>query len=536
MVKWKKYLCIMMSAAMMTTMAAGCGDKKDSTTEASTESKVSVEENTENAAALQEEIEKQVAEGDNSDADKEETVYVMADAEGNVDNVVVSNWLKNNEGTATINDKTNLTDIQNVKTNDTYVENEDGTITWQANGKDVYYQGTSNDKLPVDVKVSYKLDGKDISPAELAGKSGKVTIRFDYTNNTKTTVDINGKKETMYTPFVLMTGMILPQDTFSNVKIDNGKVISDGSRNIVIGFGMPGLQESLGLNSDSLEDLVSGDSDFELPESLEITADVENFSLDSTFTVALDDVLDTIDTDNITGYDDLKDALSDLEDAAMELVDGSKALSDGVDTLKDSYKELDDGIGTLKDGADELNSGAGTLASGAGTLASGASTLANGTSTLNSGASTLNSGAATLSNGASTLSSGASSLASGVNSYTEGADTLNKAIQTYLGKNGVLTGSVTEYVNGVNKVVAGVKQYTDGTTQLSDGVASYVAGEKQLAAGAEQLQPLADGLTEVNSAIATLNAALDGKDENDILAGAKQLSEGFLISTLYNFS
>ena len=90
----------------------------------------------------------------------------------------------------------------------------------------------------------------------------------------------------------------------------------------------------------------------------------------------------------------------------------------------------------------------------------------------------------------------------------------------------MLTGSVTEYVNGVNKVVAGVKQYTDGTTQLSDGVASYVAGEKQLAAGAEQLQPLADRLTEVNSAIATLNAALDGKDENDILAGAKQLSEG----------
>ena len=219
MVKWKKYLCIMMSAAMMTTMVAGCGDKKDSTTEASTESKVSVEENTENAAALQEEIEKQVAEGDNSDADKEETVYVMADAEGNVDNVVVSNWLKNNEETATINDKTNLTDIQNVKTNDTYVENEDGTITWQANGKDVYYQGTSNDKLPVDVKVSYKLDGKDISPAELAGKSGKVTIRFDYTNNTKKAMDVNGTSKEVVTPFVKLSGAILDADKFSNVKL-----------------------------------------------------------------------------------------------------------------------------------------------------------------------------------------------------------------------------------------------------------------------------------------------------------------------------
>ncbi len=465
------------------------------------------------------------ATGEDAAVSKEETVYVNANADGSEDQITVSNWLKNAGTEKNLKDESELKDIKNVKGDEEFTQSGN-ELTWQTDGEDIYYQGTTTKEPPVSVKFTYYLDGKEIKPDDLAGKSGKLKIKVDYTNNTKTTVDINGKKETMYTPFVLMTGMILPQDTFSNVKIDNGKVISDGSRNIVIGFGMPGLQESLGLNSDSLEDLVSGDSDFELPESLEITADVENFSLDSTFTVALDDVLDTINTDNITGYDDLKDALSDLEDAAMELVDGSKALSDGVDTLKDSYKELDDGIGTLKDGADELNSGAGTLVSGAGTLASGASTLANGTSTLNSGASTLNSGAATLSNGASTLSSGASSLASGVNSYTEGADTLNKAIQTYLGKNGVLTGSVTEYVNGVNKVVAGVKQYTDGTTQLSDGVASYVAGEKQLAAGAEQLQPLADGLTEVNSAIATLNAALDGKDENDILAGAKQLSEG----------
>ena len=106
------------------------------------------------------------------------------------------------------------------------------------------------------MKFTYYLDGKEIKPDDLAGKSGKLKIKVDYTNNTKTTVDVNGKKETMYTPFVLMTGMILPQDTFSNVKIDNGKVISDGSRNIVVGFGMPGLKESLGLNSDSLEDLV----------------------------------------------------------------------------------------------------------------------------------------------------------------------------------------------------------------------------------------------------------------------------------------
>ncbi len=294
------------------------------------------------------------ATGEDAAVSKEETVYVNANADGSEDQITVSNWLKNAGTEKNLQDESELKDIKNVKGDEEFTQSGN-KLTWQTDGEDIYYQGTTTKEPPVSVKFTYYLDGKEIKPDDLAGKSGKLKIKVDYTNNTKTTVDINGKKETMYTPFVLMTGMILPQDIFSNVKIDNGKVISDGSRNIVIGFGMPGLQESLGLNSDSLEDLVSGDSDFELPESLEITADVENFSLDSTFTVALDDVLDTIDTDNITGYDDLKDALSDLEDAAMELVDGSKALSDGVDTLKDSYKELDDGIGTLKDGADELN-------------------------------------------------------------------------------------------------------------------------------------------------------------------------------------
>lgn len=391
------------------------------------------------------------ATGEDAAVSKEETVYVNANADGSEDQITVSNWLKNAGTEKNLEDESELKDIKNVKGDEEFTQSGN-KLTWQTDGEDIYYQGTTTKEPPVSVKFTYYLDGKEIKPDDLAGKSGKLKIKVDYTNNTKTTVDINGKKETMYTPFVLMTGMILPQDIFSNVKIDNGKVISDGSRNIVIGFGMPGLQESLGLNSDSLEDLVSGDSDFELPESLEITADVENFSLDSTFTVALDDVLDTIDTDNITGYDDLKDALSDLEDAAMELVDGSKALSDGVDTLKDSYKELDDGIGTLKGGADELNSGAGTLAGGAGTLASGASTLANGTSSLASGASELNSGASTLASGASTLASGASTLANGTSSLASGASDLK---------------------SGSSKVVDGIDELSDGAKELADGTKKF---------------------------------------------------------------
>ena len=218
------------------------------------------------------------ATGEDAAVSKEETVYVNANADGSEDQITVSNWLKNAGTEKNLQDESELKDIKNVKGDEEFTQSGN-KLTWQTDGEDIYYQGTTTKEPPVSVKFTYYLDGKEIKPDDLAGKSGKLKIKVDYTNNTKTTVDINGKKETMYTPFVLMTGMILPQDTFSNVKIDNGKVISDGSRNIVIGFGMPGLQESLGLNSDSLEDLVSGDSDFELPESLEITAD--EFSADT---------------------------------------------------------------------------------------------------------------------------------------------------------------------------------------------------------------------------------------------------------------
>ena len=202
----------------------------------------------------------------NTDISKEETVYVNANADGSEDQITVSNWLKNAGTEKNLKDESELKDIKNVKGDEEFTQSGN-ELTWQTDGEDIYYQGTTTKEPPVSVKFTYYLDGKEIKPDDLAGKSGKLKIKVDYTNNTKTTVDINGKKETMYTPFVLMTGMILPQDTFSNVKIDNGKVISDGSRNIVIGFGMPGLQESLGLNSDSLEDLVSGDNCRRVPVS-----------------------------------------------------------------------------------------------------------------------------------------------------------------------------------------------------------------------------------------------------------------------------
>ena len=220
MIKWKKYICVALSAVMMASLATGCGDTNDSSSSDKAEATTESESDT-----LQDALTSEISKDGASDADKEETVYVLADANGNANDVTVSTWLKNSDGAEGLNDKTNLTDIQNVKGYEEYKDNGDGTITWAANGSDIYYQGKSNEELPVDVKVTYKLDGEEIEPSELAGKRGKVTIRFDYTNNTKKTVTVDSKNTEVISPFVMLSGMILPVDKFSNVQVENGKVI-----------------------------------------------------------------------------------------------------------------------------------------------------------------------------------------------------------------------------------------------------------------------------------------------------------------------
>ena len=184
--------------------------------------------------------------------EKDQTVYVNADEKGNTDNIIVSNWLKNVSGDSSLTDTTSLKDIQNVKGDETFTQNNDGTITWAADGNDIYYQGTTDAKLPISVKLTYYLDGKEISPTELAGKSGKVKIRIDYENHSQQTMTVNGKQESIHTPFLMVTGMILPTDTFSNVEVTNGKVISEGKNQMVMGIGLPGLADSLKLSD--LED------------------------------------------------------------------------------------------------------------------------------------------------------------------------------------------------------------------------------------------------------------------------------------------
>lgn len=313
---------------------------------------------------------------------KDETVYVLTGADGSVKKIIVSDWLKNELGSASVADKSDLSDIENVKGDESYTINGDNMTVWDAQGNDIYYQGNIQKELPVGLSVRYYLDGKSVSPEELKGKSGKVTIRFDYENRQYETVQINGVNQRIYVPFAMLTGMILDNDTFQNVQITNGKLVNDGDRTVVVGLAFPGLQENLNLSRDDLS----------IPDSVEITADVTNFSLGMTVTLACNDLFSQLGDVDLTSLDSTS-ALDQLTGAMDQLLSGSSSLYEGLSTLLDKSGELVSGVEELAQGAAAIKSGADSVDDGAAQLKAGLADLSSGLNTLSANSEALNSGA-----------------------------------------------------------------------------------------------------------------------------------------------
>lgn len=359
---------------------------------------------------------------------RQETVYVFNDASGNKNHI-------------TVNEK--ITD---------------------ANGNETLNKTESSENAPVTMKVTYKLDGKEIKPEDLAGKSGKVTIHFDYTNNQKKTVTINGKKQTVAVPFTMITGMMLPTDVFSNVEVTNGKLTKVGDNIVAVGMTMPGLKDTMNLkfNDKSL--------DLDIPEYFELTADVKDFSLDMTMSVATSNLLSDMNADDIT-LDDLKKTVASLDDAANQLADGTVSLQDGT-------QQLSDAIPALTDGVDQLNTGASSLKDGIYAYADGAASAYEGSVSLNNNMKTYADGIGTLYNTLkdNNLDSSVASAADGASQLSAGAETLDAGIDSALA--------------GAGALATGANDLTGGTEQLATGAAA-------LADGADKIgKTLTDGMTE----------------------------------------
>ena len=483
--------------------------------------------------------------------DKAETVYAKANADGTVTETTVEVTLKAQDG-QTIPDAAALRDITNKEGDEDYTCGADNALTWQNHGTSITYEGKSDAALPVTTRVTYYLDGQEIAPGALAGRSGRVRIRFDYTNHTRETVTVDGQDYTVCVPFTAVTALILDGTKFTNIEAENGKVLDLDGQTAVLGMAMPGLADSLCLSG------FEPTKDVEIPAFFEISADVTDFALDFTATILTPSALDDLDLSGIDDLTDLSDALEKLTDATDEVADGAGALADGIQAYYDGFQQYADGVKNLNEGAQTLADGLTRLYDNGQTLLTGLNTLRDGLSAV-SGSVSSGTGTAdketqaklsealtpAIADYSTTLVTDVCSdaeLQAALGTLTpEQQKVLLSALQSALGKAvandtpafaGTVATTTSELLmqsmpGDFAQLLAGLDQLAQSTDAYMKAVGQISQGASTLADGSAQLNDasagLYSGLTELHDGAAALR---DGVQEFSKKAG-KELGDDF---------
>lgn len=307
---------------------------------------------------------------------KDETVYTKLNTDGSEQTTIVSEHLKNDKEEKQLEDLTTLSDIFNVNGEEKFTQDGD-KLVWESQGNDIYYQGKTEKKLPITMKITYRFNGKKMKVEDMLGKKGKVEIHIAFTNNEK--------KNGLYVPFVVTTGTMIPTDKNSKVEVTNGKVVSNGSNNVVIALASPGLYE----NFDKKEE-------FKDLDEVTIKYETKSFELKSIMTIATPSVLDEDDIDIFNKMDDGYTMVDKLASSYDQLKDGGKKLSSGAKEFSDKYNQFDQGVNTLNnqsqllvDGSKKINTGVGQLDNGLGQLQAGLNQLSSNSEQLRVGANQL---------------------------------------------------------------------------------------------------------------------------------------------------
>ena len=433
--------------------------------------------------------------------DKAESVYLITDANGNIQQTIVSEHLFNNTHASTLQDISTLSNIENVEGNEAFEQNGKA-LTWDAEGSEIYYQGTTDKEVPVTQKVTYYLNDQEISPEELAGKSGTVRIRFDYTNTSQYTEIVNGEKVTVCVPFAAITGLILPEDA-DHVEVTNGRLINAGGNDMVIGYALPGLKESLDIDDTKLDEGVT------LPEYFEVQADVKDFALSSCMTAVVNaGNMMTTEGIDLTSMDEALDALTD---ASGQMEDGARELADGLDLLQSKLNEYAEGMTTFNNGVQTYTTGVDKVAGGVNSAYNGSCQLAAGFqgNDANTG---LVDGAKSVANGAAALNDGIQTIPTTLGSQMESAKagTISK-LKSELGESGV---ALVCRSCGVNDITA------DNLGSVTTAFASATARQTF---GAAMQQAVLDKVTaEVNANRDTITAAVTAQVSASVRAQVEQ--------------
>ena len=271
---------------------------------------------------------------------KSETVYSNLDSNGKAYKTIVSTQLTNEDKLNEITDISNLLNIENTNGDETF-KKEGNQVIWDSNGNNIYYKGESDKQLPVECKITYELNGKEISAEELKGKSGNVKIKINYTNNEKHIVSVNGKQVTMYTPFIIVAGTKIDNAKNKNIQITNGKIVDNGESTLAVGIAMPGMQENIGISKSKID----------IPEGIEISMETEEFEMGNIIAVV---AVKGIDEDLTSDLNSMYSQINELSNASNQILEGANQLKDGTTELVNGVDQLKEGTGTAYAGSKQI--------------------------------------------------------------------------------------------------------------------------------------------------------------------------------------
>lgn len=447
---------------------------------------------------------------DENPTEKTETVYSVLNSDGSISDTIVSSWLHDEDGINNIKETLNLTDVKNIKSNEK--PSKDGnTYTWNAKGNDVYYEGTATKQLPVSVKLRYELDGQEISANDIQGKSGHLKLTISFTNNYSEVKNINGKSIVIH-PSYLAGGMLnMSTGKFSNVKCESGKIVNDGTNEMLAFANIPGLNETL--RSAGLDKV---NNQLGISDDVTVEADVNDFDLGSIMVGMTNEIDLASELGDIGSVSELTDGIDQLIEADDQLIDGSKQLYDGTTQLKEQAAPLtgsSDQVRQLSSGAIQLNDGVKALQTGISQYTAGASAINKGVNQLYG-----------IPQGAAAISSGMNTKGKSGFSMVEASSTLKKGLDQL---NSVAAGISAE--SYYNSLMNNVKTAQDGVTQLQNDVLtptktelkklSGVLGEASSSLGG--LSTLVGQLSSVETAIEADQATVSSNNEKVISNNGK---------------
>lgn len=458
---------------------------------------------------------------------KDESVYITLSSNGKHKETIVSNWLHSDTSNIEIKDKSTLTSIKNVKGDE--VPAIDGqNVTWKPEENDIFYQGNTDKPIPIESIITYYMDGKEIEPSELAGKSGRVKINIKLINKDSHKATINGKNRTLYTPFMAVVVVNLPIDTFKNVSSTEGEVLSDGNNQIVTFISLPGMQDSLGIDEKVIK----------LPDEVTIEADAKNFKIGPIMISASPSLPDSGKFEKARNINELFDGLDSLENSASKLCDGTGAISDATAYMSKNIEKFSTGIKALDSASYKINNGALELSKGTAASLDGAKGLAYGISNLNNGVCDFGKGAENFSNGAmlfaensQKFANGAEKVTNGVGSISSGTDKLSNSLNQIVNSTEELKKGQEQVVKGANsslKAISKIKSGKEKELKAIDILINGIDGLKKIAELIENIpgtkdltQKLISGLDDQKSGLMQLH-----ESGNELLSGLTELEKG----------